>query len=137
LYRVVSSPGTNVMTSHLYRSEPPISTNVRHLYRLGCVRPPSLCERTFVPVGGSNRYKCPYLLGGQNTRYKWKIGPEIYVWFSSSVFKLFSCAGVCMMANVWNNNNIYLWKISRNNISPSSIDISGHLLQYNKYFTIQ
>jgi hypothetical protein len=39
LYQVVSSPGTNVMASHLYWAEAPTGTNVRLLDRLGCVSP--------------------------------------------------------------------------------------------------
>jgi hypothetical protein len=85
LYRVVSWPSTNVLVSHLYQAEPPISTNVRHLYRLGWIRPRRVSVRghlyRLVAPTGTNAI---IYTGEKNTRYKWKIRTGIYVRFSSS-----------------------------------------------------
>jgi hypothetical protein len=112
LYRFMSRPNTNVSASHLYWAEPPPGTNVRYLYRVGWIRPRRASVRGHLYyTGGKNiRYKCAvFVPGGLDQAptslcertfvlYRWakypvqmKIGPGIYVRFSSSVLMCLAC----------------------------------------------
>jgi hypothetical protein len=65
------SPGINVRPSHLYRTDPPKSTNVRYLYQVSWIKPrrASVRGHLYRPVAptGTNAITCT---GGNNIRYK-------------------------------------------------------------------